>query len=579
MPIETMQDVLNVVLHEESVPERDRNTMASAIRRVCEIRRTKPERVAANISVLREMTTNPPPHHVMKPGSWSNLKSRLKKALWFCGIGDHRKRLFQDLSPGWQDLRSRTRDLGYQARLSALSHYCSDREIDPAEVDQEVFEAFEAYLLETRIRKNPEKAYSLSVKAWNDAVIDDSGWPQVTIQREARTNWFSLPLSAYCASFQNDFEAKFERARTWDPLDLSTPCKPRRESTIESLEGNVLRFAAACVNSGTKIEDLNRLTDLLEPERFRFGLRWLLFDRHGWTKDQPVPSSLIENAGSLRRNGRHWLRHDIEDLEGDERDTALRRIDDQVATLKEITGALGGRDSGITEKNRDALRQFDDIKSLITFIHLPEIMFKRSRRAKSPTRDDALLMQSAIAIRILQEDPIRLANLVSLNWETNFVASTPRKGAPVRLKLSKRETKNRVDHDDPIPADLIEWIEVYMNSYQPLLAGNSTAYLFPGREGGTKHPHSLREQIQNTLKREAGLSLTPHQYRHLSVKISLMFNPKDRDAPTDFLRHKDKNTVRLAYRELDQAGALVEFQSHLERLRPKSRRRPSRTGP
>jgi integrase len=373
-----------------------------------------------------------------------------------------------------------------------------------------------------------------------------------------------LPWSAYSAAFQADVKAKFDRIKNDDPFDLSKPGRPLRKTTAKTVEEHARRFTAACLNNGTEIDELCRLSDILEPERFLKALRWLLMHRFKWKQGQPIPDTLIEQANTVRQHGRYRLRHDIEGLEGKERDIALRRIDDQMEQLKEITSRLGRRKKGFTDKNRQAMSQFDDLPNLIAFLTLPEILFTRARRAKRPTKKDALLMQSTIAIRILQEDPIRLGNLAILDWDKNFVRSSPRKGAPVRLVLSSEQTKNKVSHNDPLPADLIRWIEVFMSVYQPLLATDASGYLFPGQNGGVKHVHSVRQQIMNTVKREIGLTISPHQYRHLAAKITKFEDPTNMQAVSDVLHHKDPNTAPAAYFELDQAHALTRYQEYLE---------------
>jgi integrase len=562
----TMQDVIDRVMAREDIPERDRKLMASAIRRVCHHVRKEPALVPAEISGLRKIFANPPPHHVLKPGSWSNIKSRVRKALSLVGIGECRKRTFQDLSAGWQSLRSKTLGSNLHPRLSALSHYCSERSIEPEDLSQEVFEAFEAHLLETRLRSEPEKAYALTVNAWNKAVDTIPDWPQVKIHRKPRTNYFSFPWTDYLPSFQEDVEAKFDRLRKFNPFDLSTPRKRIRPKTVKHVEGIVQRFCAACVISGTSFDELKKLSDILEPQRFQAALEWLAFERMGWNGEGSAPDSLIAQIATLRQHGRHWFRHDIHDLTGPERDVALVRIDDQMIILSEIAEGLGKRRRSFTEKNLRTLGHFDDPRTTIAFLNLPIALFNRAAKAKRPTKKDALRMQSAIAIRFLQENPIRIAVLAGLDWSKNFRASSSRKGAPLKLWVPEEATKNRVLHDDPIPVELAKWMDVFMSKYQPLLAAEPSSFLFPGQNGGTKTEEAVRSQIIRTLERESGLRITPHQYRHIAVLLSKDADDAEPINASDIVNHKDPNSIHF-YAPLDRSKAMGRFHRHLEEQR------------
>ena len=77
---------------------------------------------------------------------------------------------------------------------------------------------------------------------------------------------------------------------------------------------------------------------------------------------------------------------------------------------------------GLTRRNRDRLRPFDDPANLQALIELPQRLMKEAGSGKLGPRT-ALLAQTAAAIEILLMEPIRLRNLLSLEFDKNLIWS------------------------------------------------------------------------------------------------------------------------------------------------------------
>jgi hypothetical protein len=74
----------------------------------------------------------------------------------------------------------------------------------------------------------------------------------------------------------------------------------------------------------------------------------------------------------------------------------------------------------LTEKNRERLRQFDDVANLRALFTLPQRIVARQNRRKHPTRADALEVQSALVVELLLFTPIRIGNLAGLDRDGAF---------------------------------------------------------------------------------------------------------------------------------------------------------------
>ena len=90
------------------------------------------------------------------------------------------------------------------------------------------------------------------------------------------------------------------------------------------------------------------------------------------------------------------------------------KVDAQVfAELKRLIGKMPAPVMALTDKNKRALRQFDDPAVLRRLYALPERLWIEARRDKKPNFRTLAKAQAALAIAILCYMPLRLQNLAS----------------------------------------------------------------------------------------------------------------------------------------------------------------------
>jgi integrase len=127
------------------------------------------------------------------------------------------------------------------------------------------------------------------------------------------------------------------------------------------------------------------------------------------------------------------------------------------------------------------------------------------------------------------------------------------------IVLPAREVKNTRDLEFTLPSGLCKYLDVYVSRCLPILVRGGGTYLFPNSSGGSKREDGLSVQIKTFIKRETGLIVNAHLYRHLSAKLYLERNPGDYPTVQMLLGHKDLQTTLRAYVGMEQGHAIGRF--------------------
>jgi len=102
--------------------------------------------------------------------------------------------------------------------------------------------------------------------------------------------------------------------------------------------------------------------------------------------------------------------------------------------------------------------------------------------------------------------------------------------------------------------------DTYMTIYQPLLTnGRASRLLFPGRSDAPKSANTLRRNISNMLRKELGLHVNPHLFRHLTGYVCLSRNPGHHEDLRRILGHKSLETTINSYAGLEATSALRRY--------------------
>jgi hypothetical protein len=354
----------------------------------------------------------------------------------------------------------------------------------------------------------------------------------------SRRRDFARPLTAFSPPFQAEVEAFLTRGTEPDVFSEHYS-KPIADNTVRNRRRHILMAAMALVHCGTPIQTITGLDMLLDPVNAKAILRFLHHRAGDKTTDQ-----IYQIATLLKTIARHYL----------------RRPQAHVDQLRKLCKALKPEHHGLTEKNKACLRQFADEARLAALLMLPQRVINEVHRRDRGRRGDAVRVAFALAVGIELVIQIRMHNLAGLRLDRHI----HRIGNRVLLMIPAQETKNDNPIDAELPPHLVRLLELYLQRYRPRLWSGPSPYLFPGENGECRPPGGFGKQISTFLAKEVGVTMTPHQFRHLAAKLYLDDHPDGFETVRRLLGHKSIATTMRFYRELESVVATRRYNEFLE---------------
>jgi integrase len=338
-----------------------------------------------------------------------------------------------------------------------------------------------------------------------------------------------------------------------DPLAENARARALAPATLRLRRHNIHLAASAACYGGIDKSQLTSLSKLVEPEIFRTILR------HQWEKNGgKLSAHLVGLANDLVTLAREWVKAPAE----------------QIAELKKLRSKLGTVRHGLTDKNRNLLRKFDDPRLLSRLLELPDKLWRNARKKLSNSGNWFVDLQTALAIDILLHVPLRIENLGALKFDEHLHWPQGR-GKPALMVIRYEETKNKEPLEFELPLGLSDRLYACRNEIAVAVIGRRPDALFVSQKGKPRGVATLRVAIQRTVLRHLGVKITPHQFRHLAAKIFLDANPGAYEVVRQFLGHKElKNTTRFyAGPDTRRAGrAHAELIRQLREAKPKSKK-------
>lgn len=548
----TMAGLIDRVDTDADLPAGRRRDLASAIRRLCVWSRRDPALVPASRRIVAQIVSE---LHWKEIGvarkTFQNAcsgvdfaldrYSRLEKAARGRGLGKV-----------WAALWTRLPEGDRRWRLSRLAGFCDARGITPEAVDDGVLAMFREWLIEATLVTRPEALVRATILAWNRACGEVGDWPGQPLSVPSNRRTYALPWDRLPEGLRLDAEAWLARSADPDPFDDDAPLRPWSPSTVASRRFSIRQLVSALHCRGRDVSGLGSLADLVEVDAAKDALRFFLD-----AKDNRTSSQIAGLASLLVSIARYWVRVD----------------DAHLAKLQALAARLAVRRTGLTEKNRNRLRQFVDRKALIGFLALPQVVLERLQRNKLITADDARDMQIAVAVEILLMAPFRRRNLVSIEIDRHL--QWVGRGRERRLIISfpGEEVKNRVALDFPVPKETADLVDFYVEHCLPLLRRHADAWLFPGDLPGThKHPDQFSRQFTKTIRRLTGLTVNMHLMRHLGALLYLDRNPGAYEVVRRVLGHKRLSTTVNSYTGAETDAAIRHFDAIILGIRAEAQR-------
>jgi integrase len=471
----------------------------------------------------------------------ANLKAAL---LWYQGEQGLSRRgtpLMAEWTPVWAGVKNLSR----KAKLSGLVRYCSIKGIIPEAVNDLVVDEYMHYRAATTALAVDTKARRAIARAWNSCIGSIAGWPsqpltEPPLKTREGPHWTDFPVG-----LQQDLDAylmKLTKPRWTRDGKRLRPCKPL---TIKNTAGHIKAFAKMAVRAGTPIEELVSFRVLLHPDIVRRTL-----DAY-WERDGEVPGTFaIDLPKRLIVIARQMGCLDEADIE----------------ILNDIRTELESyRRGGLTEKNRKLVREVLTGDVWKAVVQLPGRLMAKARalQDQAPLKA-AITAQLAVAIAILTVAPVRVGNLVAVKLGENLV----RPGGPQSpywMVFPEHDVKNRVDLSFSLPPGVTALIDEYIHGFRGrLIDGADSMRLFPGPDGDHKTAHLLSIQIKDRVKKETGLTITPHQFRHAAAAIFLKHNPGQYETLRRLLGQRNIRTTTHFYSGLETIQATETYGQLIE---------------
>jgi integrase len=517
-----------------------RRDLRSAARRVARLIGEESAQIPLDLAALRRrLAACLPAAAGITDKSFANIKSGFLAAVKASGIKSvHRAAMTASWRKLMAELSSKRMHLG----LSRFARWCSGKGIEPGQVSDVVLADFIDAVRQGTLHRKPNELHRNVALNWNEAAKTcDLALQRLTVpsfrRPTRRLDWSLLP-----DSFRSDLDAYLNWCGGSDAFATNARSRTLAPQTIKQQQDHVHAAATALVKSGVPPQAIASLGELLTVDNFRRILR----QRHEMVSggenvfNRDLARTLVEVA-------RRWVKVDEAVLE------ELKRL------ARKVPAPL----PGLTNKNKTAVRQFDDPANLRRLVELPERLWAEVKRDNKPSFRTVLKAQAALAIGTLCYMPIRPQNLWTLGFGEHIFLHEGR-GAISSLEIPAGEVKNRTELAFDIPTHLAKMLIEYRNRLVPKVIGRRPERLFIKADGAAKNQWAVSRLIRTVLRRRTGLRLSPHQFRHLGAKVALDAEPGNFETVKQLLGHKSLDTTVSAYAGISSRRAARHHQHLLE---------------
>ena len=490
------------------------------------------------------------------------------------------------MTPACAALYDQLRSVERKKSLRIFMEFLSAHGIDPSAVNQVTLNTFETWMWSNVLRKDIGKVVRAIASGWNWARDHVAGWPQVTLSRANMRDQYTIPLSQFPVSFQNEVTALKAR-RAADPRKdmFKDGAKPRifadgsgsprsyprqaRLKTLANLDHRILAAAAALHLSGVPLEQFTSLSILVQPienvrkiAEFHHDRR---LAREASERFETRPSGLIGILETLRQIATFHC----------------GLPDAYVEQIRTWKAALTPRSQGaMTEKNRERTRALLQPENYARMLHLPRLLEKRARKiwdkataearaanpaaVVAPPKEAVRLMMYAVALEILLFCPLRRHNIVTLDMSEDLIRSGPQRRV-VRLIIGGGKTKTGDTYEWDVADSVADIIARWERDYRPVIAAPGNPYLFPGTEQGKGQGMQPRNESEfgnylgELVEREIGCEFNMHVARHFAVARYLRAHPGQYAVVSRLLGHKSIQTTINFYAGLEANAAAEVF--------------------
>lgn len=545
----TLADVLEKIAANGDLKPQRRRNLCSAIRALGKLMNRDLSYLPAHPGFYRKMFKKLHPEHCdLSKSRIANIKSDVLFALRHVGCIEGARTYMAPLRPEWLVLWDKAACAGrLRLYVSRLMHYCSARGISPEDVDDAVSRHLFQAIVDESFIDDPVRTYKGILRTWNKLVDQVADWPQTKLTISNDRDDYSIPLDQFPQSFRDEVDAMVAQWTGEDILDDFGPLKPLAPRTIKTRLYRLRQIVTGLVHSGYDINSVISVATVTEIDAAKTALRYHL-DRAG---DQTT-AQVMDLAVLIKTLAKHWVKVDEEHLNA----------------LKDLCTKVRPDIKGLTPKNRNRLRQFDDSKNVWLLLSFPTKEIEAALKADQGRRLDAVRIQVALAVAILLMMPVRAANLVGLHLDRHIQRTRAGKKGIVHIVIPGHEVKNGEDLEFELPSELVRLLDLYLRDFHPRLSEEPSPWLFPGRAPG-KHKAimTLGEQVKKQVFKTTGLHVNLHLFRHICAKLYLDRMPGGYEVVRRLLGHRSSETTTRFYAGMEGKSAGRHYDDVILQLR------------
>ena len=537
----TAAEAIRLIAGWTDLTKRRRDDLIGALSSFCAMAGLPPGSLVLTPDNLRKTVLDRPASaYGLADSTMKTLRSAVRFILRRIGIIDT---AYTPIDPVWQkqlDLLGDKHRLG----LVGFARYGSATGVPPEAVSLATLDAYQAYLEERSLKAPPAKATGAVRTAWNKACDKVEGWAGQRLEKRTRPGQFVLPPEAFPESFQADLAAFGARLAATDldgaedddedtPLGRGPGLKPK----VAKLRQEHARWAAsALVGSGkVPIDAITSLAELVSPVSRAKHAILFLYDRVG-RKPSPAGMHVAEVLHMIAAH--HLHRPEAE----------LRKIKDWAKLVR-----MSYR--GMTERNQKAVNDAIQPDRIEALLELPGALMRVARDLRTKDREGAQsLALRAVAVGILTQIPLRLANLAGLRLDKHLHRPDTRKGTFSHVMIPDDEMKTGNSITLPVASRTAGLIDEWVRLHRPD-TGAGTPWLFPGYgpvPGKAIGHQGLRSAIKDAVFEHAGVEITPHQFRHLAARLFLETFPGHYEEVPQLLGHASVVTTTRHYSGIER---------------------------
>lgn len=549
-PLDATMSLARLIILLSALPEclaAEAKRCISAIYTFCKVIKRSPAEVLADPAVIRQLGHKAcwQPH--MKKSSWASVRSSVNRALKLGGVKVmHRDRRNYKRTPAWEALLNQLSERAWKD-FTRFAGWCSSMGVEPEDVTVETWAQFRDHLLTQATNKHIPESWHRPRRIWNNEVVPLYQGKLPHIPNIGKNETKTLQWSAFPDTLGADVDRYVAAMKSPDWTEDSD-LRALSPATIRNNTFHLRLQLSLLVKDGEPPERFKTLADCIDLSLIKRGIKLQAGPEGLRPEARPMLWGCVHAYISVARY--------------------LGKADTLVPHLTHLLSKLRDKSRGLKQKNKERLAQFDDPKALKAFYDLPLALVQRlAKSKKAPSRRDAFLMRGAAMLELLFQMPLRMRNVVALDFEKHVQLINTDEGQRWRILIPEHEVKNKIELSAVLPVKSTELLELWRHTYRPILAKPGVSKVFIGEKGNPIGEGPLSKFFSKMVMRELGLEVHPHLMRHLAAKLILKAHPGAYELVRQLLGHKNISTTINSYCTADVEAAFALFDDIVNNIR------------